>query len=151
MRAFLTLSLVVLLSGCGVFFVGDDLTDDANVIPLVDVPPTLPPGTFLFTVLATNQFNGETVDVRVDGVRVFRRAVYNTTNPNLAERIRFAATPGLRSLYVRVGNATFNVNTSIPIQLGTQQCAQITFRLNPDRPSASAVTLDPLDNAACAP
>ncbi len=149
MRAFLILSLVVLLSGCGVFFVGNDLTDDANIIPLVDVPPTLPPGTFLFTVNATSQFNGETLDVRVDGVRVFRRAVYNTTNAALAERVRFAATPGLRSLYVRVGNSTFNVNTTIPIQMGTQQCAAVSFKLNPERPSASIITLEALPNEQC--
>lgn len=149
MRAFLTLTFLVLLSGCGVFFVGEDLTNDANIIPIVDAAPTLPPGTFLFTVYATNRFNGETVDVRVDGVRVFRQPLYNTRDPQQAERIRFAATPGLRNLYVRVGNSTFNVNTSIPIRMGEQKCAQVAFTLNPERPSASAIRLEALPNEAC--
>lgn len=149
MRAFLTLTFVVLLSGCGVFFVGDDLSDDANIIPIVDAEPTLPPGTFLFTVYATNQYNGETVDVRVDGQRVFRKPVYNTNDASQAERIRFAATPGLRSLYVRVGTSTYNVHTTIPIRMGEEKCAQVSFRLNAERPTASLLQLETLPNAAC--
>ena len=149
MRAFLTLVILVLLSGCGVFFVGDDLSDDANIIPIVDADPTLPPGTFLFTVYATNFFNGETVDVRVDGQRVFRKPLYNSRDPLQADRIRFAATPGLRNLYVRVGNSSFNVNTSIPIRMGEQKCAQVAFQLNAERPNASALRLETLPNEAC--
>ena len=85
----------------------------------------------------------------LDGQRVFRKPIYNSTSPALAERIRFAATPGLRSLYVRVGTSEYNVHTTIPIRMGEQRCATVSFALNAERPSSSSLKLETLPNELC--
>ncbi len=101
------------------------LYDDADTrlsAPGTYVPPGYPAGAKVFVLDLTSTFGGELVDVRLDGVRVVRKAVANSANPALAERLRVAATPGLHELFVRVTTAGGRIDQTMPIRVGTELC-----------------------------
>lgn len=121
------------------------IADDNAIRPpgadSVDVSPTVPDGAVLFTVVVGPQFEGEQVDLRVDGQRFYRANVTTARGETVTTRRRFAATPGLRRLFVRVGTIDYNVTADLPVRIGTQTCALVTFARNATIPSQSRIVI----------
>ncbi len=136
-------TLAAALSGCGLY----DGTDTRNSGETY-VPPTYPPNAQVFVLDLTRTFSGEQVDVRLDGVRVVRKAVANTTNPALAERLRVAAAPGLHELFVRVTTASGGrLDQTMPIRIGTEACGAVS--LTPGNGAAASLRISISPNADC--
>lgn len=136
--------------GCGVYFVGDSgEAGEREAIPVITNPPTYPADAVIFTVDAGTEFNGEQLDLRIDGVRVYRKSLTTEPGNPLTERVRLALAPGLHTFYARIGSTTFNVNTERPVDMSVQPCAAISFAFNAANPQASRVTIDLPDPATC--
>ena len=136
-------TLAATLTGCGLF----DGTDTRTSGPPY-VPPTYPPNAQVFVLDFTRTFSGEQVDVRLDGVRIVRKAVANTTNPALAERLRVAAAPGLHELFVRVTTASGGrIDQTMPIRIGTETCGAAT--LTPGNGAVASLRLSLSPTADC--
>lgn len=138
---------VLALAACSVGLGGcwPRIADDNAVRPpgadSVDVSPTVPAGAVLFTVVVGPQFEGEQVDLRVDGQRFYRANVTTPRGETVTTVRRFAATPGLRRLFVRVGTIDYNVTADLPVRIGTQTCALVTFARNATIPSQSRIVI----------
>lgn len=102
----------------------------------------IPAGAVVFTVVVGPQFNGEQVDLRVDGQRFYRANVTTPVGSDVTVRTRFAATPGLRRLFARVGTIEYNVTGELPVRVGPQTCALVTFVPNAATPSQSRVVVE---------
>ena len=107
----------------------------------VSVSPTVPVGSVLFTITVGPQFAGEQLDLRVDGQRIYRKNVTTAPGASVTLRARFAATPALRKLYVRVGTVDWNVSNELPVRVGEQTCATVTFARNTVIPQQSKITI----------
>ena len=138
-----------LLAGCGVYFVGDSGENGAEQIPIISATPTYDPNAVIFVVDVGPQFAGEQVDLRIDGVRVYRKNVTTETGATLTERVRIAVAPGIHTFFARVGTTTYNVNTSLPIDMGAQPCATVTFAYNAAVPQDSRVAIGTPDPTTC--
>ena len=141
-----TLAPVLALAACAVLGgCWPRLADDNAIRPpgadSVDVSPTVPSGAVLFTVVVGPEFAGEQVDLRVDGQRFYRANVTTPRGSEVTVRTRFAATPGLRRLFVRVGTIDYNVTADLPVRVGTQTCALVTFARNATIPAQSRIVL----------
>lgn len=130
------------MAGCGVYFVGDAGENGAEAIPIVTNPPSYPANAVIFTVDVTTQFAGEQVDLRFDGVRIYRKSLTTAPGAALTQRLRFPLTPGLRNFFVRIGTDTYGVTTETAVDTGAQPCATIRFAANADAPQLSRVTIE---------
>ncbi len=132
------------LAGCGVHFVGDagENGEGAEAIPIVTNPPSYPANAVIFTVDVATQLAGEQVDLRFDGVRIYRKSLTTAPGAALTERLRFPLAPGLRNFFVRIGTDTYGVTTETAVDTGAQPCATIRFVANPDVPQLSRVTIE---------
>lgn len=151
LRLLVPIVAAAVLPGCGVYFVGDsgEGGEGREAIPVITNPPTYPSDAVIFTVDAGTEFNGEQLDLRIDGVRVYRKNLTTEPGNPLTERVRLALAPGPHTFYVRIGSTTFNVNTERPVDVSAQPCAAVSFGFNPDNPQASRVTIDLPDPATC--
>ena len=135
---------LVALSGCW-----PRLADENSIRPpgsdSVSVSPTVPSGAVLFTVTVGPQFNGEQLDVRVDGQRIYRNNVTTPPGKTVTATVRFAATPALRKLFVRIGTIDFNVSDEVPVRVGEKTCATVTFARNTAIPQQSRVIIETPD------
>ena len=146
----LLLCAAALLPGCGVYFVGDSGEGAGEeAIPIITNPPSYPSDAVIFTVDVRTTFVGEQVDLRIDGVRVYRKNVTTEAGNPLTERVRLALAPGLHTFFVRIGTQTFNVNTERPVDVSAQPCAGVSFTYNPANPQESRVEIDLPDPATC--
>ena len=139
--AALALAAPVALGGCW-----PRIADSNAVRPpgadSVATSPTVPAGAVLFTVVVGPAFKGEQLDLRVDGQRFYRAFITTPAGKTETTRTRFAATPGLRKFFVRVGTIDYNVTAEMPIRVGEQTCAAVTFLRNEAVPSQSRILID---------
>lgn len=140
---------VALFGGCGVHFVGDSGEGAEEAIPVITNPPTYDSTSVIVTVDVRTQFVGEQVDLRIDGVRVYRKNVTTPAGATLTERVRLAVTPGTHTVFARIGTTTFNVNTTKAIDVSAQPCLGVSFAYDASNPQASRVTIDTPDPATC--
>ncbi len=139
----------LVLAGCGVHFVGDAADGKTEAIPIITNPPSYPADAVVFIVDVTTQFAGESVDLRFDGVRYYRKSVSTAPGSALTTRVRIPIAPGLHNFYVRVGNETFNVNTETPVNVSAQPCAAVRFAINNDIPQLSTLSIELPPPATC--
>lgn len=153
-RSFRLVAALVLAATCAT---GCDLTPIADVlpeegegpIPVIGAPPSYPSGTVVFTVLILDGFNGEQIELHLDDVLFYRKALTSVAGETLTDRARFAALPGSHRLFARVGTETYNVSTELPVNIGAQTCATVRFAYNPSNPRGSRVTLATPPQATC--
>ncbi len=140
-------SALVALAACSVVLGGCwPRVGDANAIrppgaDSVSVSPSVPSGSVLFTVTVLQQFDGEQVDIRVDGQRIYRNNVTTPPGKTVTATARFAATPALRKLFVRVGTIDYNVSDELPVRIGEKTCATVTFVRNAAIPQQSRLNI----------